>query len=116
MAETTVIGRATFVRGRVNGGGDLEIAGRLEGDVTLAGEGRPIAAGRSRVEEREQRQGGGRAPSWRDARRRPPRAAAARRTRAEKGREGRPQEALMTAPRGRLLELLRERSFARRKV
>jgi len=38
MAETTVIGRASFVRGRVNGSGDLEIAGRVEGDVTITGE------------------------------------------------------------------------------
>lgn len=38
MAETTVIGRAAFVRGRVNGSGDLEIAGRVEGDVTITGE------------------------------------------------------------------------------
>lgn len=38
MADTTVIGRATFVRGRVNGSGDLEIAGRVEGDVTCTGE------------------------------------------------------------------------------
>lgn len=38
MAETTVIGRASFVRGRVNGTGDLEIAGRVEGDVTVTGE------------------------------------------------------------------------------
>lgn len=38
MAETTVIGRTAFVRGRVNGSGDLEIAGHVEGDVTVAGE------------------------------------------------------------------------------
>ena len=38
MAESTVIGRASFVRGRVNGSGDLEIAGRVEGDVTITGE------------------------------------------------------------------------------
>ena len=38
MAETTVIGRASFVRGRVNGSGDLEIAGRVEGDITITGE------------------------------------------------------------------------------
>ena len=38
MADTTVIGRATFVRGRVNGSGDLEIAGRVEGDVTVTGD------------------------------------------------------------------------------
>jgi cytoskeletal protein CcmA (bactofilin family) len=38
MADTTVIGRATFVRGRVNGNGDLEIAGRVEGEVAVSGE------------------------------------------------------------------------------
>lgn len=38
MADPTVIGRTTFVRGRVNGTGDLEIAGRVEGDVTVTGE------------------------------------------------------------------------------
>jgi cytoskeletal protein CcmA (bactofilin family) len=35
---TTVIGRGTFVRGRVTGTGDLEIAGHIEGDVTCTGE------------------------------------------------------------------------------
>lgn len=38
MATTTVIGRASFVRGRVSGSGDLEIAGRVEGDVAVTGE------------------------------------------------------------------------------
>ncbi|HVH40824.1 MAG TPA: polymer-forming cytoskeletal protein, partial [Labilithrix sp.] len=39
MATTsTVIGRTTFVRGRVSGDGDLEIAGRVEGDVAASGE------------------------------------------------------------------------------
>jgi cytoskeletal protein CcmA (bactofilin family) len=38
MAETTVIGRASFVHGRVSGSGELEIAGRVEGSVTIAGE------------------------------------------------------------------------------
>ena len=38
MADTTVIGRASFVRGRVSGSGDLEIAGRVEGDVACSGE------------------------------------------------------------------------------
>lgn len=38
MAETTVIGRSAFVRGRISGTGDLEIAGRVEGDVTCTGE------------------------------------------------------------------------------
>ncbi|MDF2694572.1 MAG: hypothetical protein K0S65_2955 [Labilithrix sp.] len=38
MATATLIGRTTFVRGRVNGDGDLEIAGRVEGDVAVTGE------------------------------------------------------------------------------
>lgn len=39
MANTsTVIGRTAFVRGRVTGDGDLEIAGRVEGDVAVSGE------------------------------------------------------------------------------
>ena len=38
MADTTVIGRGAFVRGRINGSGDLEIQGRVEGDVTVSGE------------------------------------------------------------------------------
>jgi cytoskeletal protein CcmA (bactofilin family) len=38
MTTSTVIGRTTFVRGRINGAGDLEIAGRVEGDVTCTGE------------------------------------------------------------------------------
>lgn len=39
MATTsTVIGRSAFVRGRVTGDGDLEIAGRVEGDVAVSGE------------------------------------------------------------------------------
>ena len=38
MADPTVIGRASFVRGRVSGSGDLEIAGRVEGDVAVSGE------------------------------------------------------------------------------
>src|SRR5262245_49685129 len=36
--NTTVIGKETFVRGRVSGSGDLEIAGRIEGDVACSGE------------------------------------------------------------------------------
>ncbi|HSO37369.1 MAG TPA: polymer-forming cytoskeletal protein [Labilithrix sp.] len=35
---TTLIGSGTFVRGRVTGTGDLEIAGRIEGEVTCSGE------------------------------------------------------------------------------
>jgi len=38
MADTTIIGSGTFVRGRVTGTGDLEIAGRIEGEVACAGE------------------------------------------------------------------------------
>lgn len=38
MDNSTVIGRATFIRGRVSGNGDIEIAGRVEGDVTCSGE------------------------------------------------------------------------------
>lgn len=39
MADaTTVIGRTSFVRGRISGNGDLEISGRVEGDVTVSGE------------------------------------------------------------------------------
>jgi cytoskeletal protein CcmA (bactofilin family) len=38
MDSSTVIGRSTFVRGRLTGAGDLEIAGRVEGDVTCSGE------------------------------------------------------------------------------
>jgi cytoskeletal protein CcmA (bactofilin family) len=38
MADTTVIGRTTFLRGRIHGSGDVEIQGRIEGDVTSSGE------------------------------------------------------------------------------
>ena len=38
MADTTAIGRSSLVRGRIAGDGDLEIAGRVEGDVTVSGE------------------------------------------------------------------------------
>jgi cytoskeletal protein CcmA (bactofilin family) len=38
MAETTIIGASAFVRGRIHGGGDLEIAGRVEGDVACSGD------------------------------------------------------------------------------
>lgn len=37
-AQGSVIGSGTFVRGRVHGSGDLEVAGRIEGDVTCTGE------------------------------------------------------------------------------
>jgi cytoskeletal protein CcmA (bactofilin family) len=37
-SNSTVIGRATVVRGRVSGSGDIEIAGRVEGDVVCSGE------------------------------------------------------------------------------
>ena len=36
--STTLIGSTTFVRGRVNGTGDLEIAGRIEGEVECTGD------------------------------------------------------------------------------
>lgn len=35
---TTVIGQSAFVRGRITGTGDLEIAGRVEGDVACSGD------------------------------------------------------------------------------
>jgi cytoskeletal protein CcmA (bactofilin family) len=35
---TTLIGSSTFVRGRINGTGDLEIAGRVEGEVECSGD------------------------------------------------------------------------------
>jgi cytoskeletal protein CcmA (bactofilin family) len=35
---TTLIGSGTFVRGRVTGTGDLDIAGRMEGEVTCSGD------------------------------------------------------------------------------
>jgi cytoskeletal protein CcmA (bactofilin family) len=38
MADVTVIGRSSFVRGRVTGNGSLEIAGRIEGEVTVSGD------------------------------------------------------------------------------
>ncbi len=45
MADTTVIGRSTFVRGRVNGSGDVEVAGRIEGDLACTGEATVEATG-----------------------------------------------------------------------
>ena len=38
MADPTVIGRSSFVRGRITGSGDLEIAGRVEGEIASSGE------------------------------------------------------------------------------
>lgn len=38
MADATVIGSQTFIKGRIEGSGDLEIAGRVEGDVSVTGE------------------------------------------------------------------------------
>lgn len=38
MADPTVIGRATFIRGRINGSGDVEVAGRVEGEIACTGE------------------------------------------------------------------------------
>lgn len=37
-STSTVIGQSAFVRGRVSGEGDLEIAGRVEGDIACSGE------------------------------------------------------------------------------
>ncbi len=37
MTTPTVIGRTSFIRGRVSGTGDLEIAGRVEGDIACSG-------------------------------------------------------------------------------
>lgn len=37
MSDVTVIGRDTFIRGNVRGEGDLEIHGRVEGEVEIAG-------------------------------------------------------------------------------
>jgi cytoskeletal protein CcmA (bactofilin family) len=36
--EATVIGSSAFVRGRITGSGDLEIAGRVEGDIACSGD------------------------------------------------------------------------------
>jgi cytoskeletal protein CcmA (bactofilin family) len=39
MADVvTVIGRSSFVRGRITGSGSLEIAGRVEGEVSVSGD------------------------------------------------------------------------------
>lgn len=39
MAETVaIIGQATFIRGSVRGDGDLNVAGRIEGNIELSGE------------------------------------------------------------------------------
>ena len=38
MAEASVIGQGTVVRGNVRGNGNLEILGRVEGDVNVGGE------------------------------------------------------------------------------
>ena len=37
-ADVTVIGRSSFVRGRISGTGSLEIAGRVEGEVSVTGD------------------------------------------------------------------------------
>jgi cytoskeletal protein CcmA (bactofilin family) len=42
---STLIGSGTFVRGRVTGTGDLEIAGRIEGEVTCSGDVRVDGSG-----------------------------------------------------------------------
>jgi cytoskeletal protein CcmA (bactofilin family) len=38
MADVTVIGAGIFLRGSIRGEGDLEIRGRIEGDIEVAGE------------------------------------------------------------------------------
>ena len=38
MADVTVIGQTMFLRGSIRGDGDLEIHGRIEGDVEVGGE------------------------------------------------------------------------------
>jgi cytoskeletal protein CcmA (bactofilin family) len=38
MADVTVIGQGIFLRGSIRGDGDVEIRGRVEGDVEVAGE------------------------------------------------------------------------------
>src|SRR5262245_4343593 len=38
MADVTVVGQGIFLRGSIRGEGDLEIRGRIEGDVEVAGE------------------------------------------------------------------------------
>jgi len=38
MADVTVVGQGMFLRGSIRGEGDLEIRGRIEGDVEVAGE------------------------------------------------------------------------------
>jgi cytoskeletal protein CcmA (bactofilin family) len=38
VGATSVIGSSAFVRGRITGTGDLEIAGRVEGEVTCSGD------------------------------------------------------------------------------
>jgi cytoskeletal protein CcmA (bactofilin family) len=38
MADVTVVGQGIFLRGSIRGEGDLEIRGRIEGDVEIGGE------------------------------------------------------------------------------
>src|SRR6188472_2726657 len=38
MADVTIVGQGIFLRGSIRGEGDLEIRGRIEGDVEIAGE------------------------------------------------------------------------------
>src|SRR5258708_36288953 len=38
MADVTVVGQGMFLRGSIRGEGDLEIRGRIEGDVEAVGE------------------------------------------------------------------------------
>ena len=43
MARTSIIGQATTVIGNISGGGDLEILGRVQGDIDLDGALRVLA-------------------------------------------------------------------------
>lgn len=38
QATTTVVGNGTFIRGRITGSGDLEVAGRIEGEIACSGD------------------------------------------------------------------------------
>src|SRR5437899_5798817 len=38
MADVTIVGQGIFLRGSIRGEGDLEIRGRIEGDVEVGGE------------------------------------------------------------------------------
>ncbi|HKQ70631.1 MAG TPA: polymer-forming cytoskeletal protein, partial [Polyangiaceae bacterium] len=38
MADVTVVGQGIFLRGSIRGEGDIEIRGRIEGDIEIVGE------------------------------------------------------------------------------